>query len=472
MSGVVTILPSQNKSKPAIVLKTVHVVQLTRLDPHDAWLPITESRNGNPYSSAFHSLFRDWNSSPCSPCCLYNSWVVLGNHNLDFSLQWQLYTLYLLLQLHESTETGMRYSKYMQLCSVTLDVSKMARYVPRHVPIRRNMHHLDHHWGPNFWSHHGFRFLHPDLNFSAVEGKMTDVSYNPVRGSAEVTRIFDVFNALGIIDFAFRGQNLILEIQVWMLLRGSSNTILGKFYWPSWRDSIAAYCIYPLGCAVAELVHLELEHVNIFKNNEQYQSIPSQSQQESSKERCLKKISTSNNHRQAPRAWNTRIDTYFMENGFKKCPYEHALYAKKNGGNVLFVALYVDDLIFMGNNDEMIEEFKGTMTREFEMTDLGLMKFSWFGGAKLSKFDGGERVDASRYWSLVLKRILRYIQGTVSLGLFYSKAEDYKLVGYSDSDWCGDIDDRKSTSGYVFFYGRYCVYLAFKEAADRDALDV
>ncbi|KAG5536506.1 hypothetical protein RHGRI_024066 [Rhododendron griersonianum] len=56
------------------------------------------------------------------------------------------------------------------------------------------------------------------------------------------------------------------------------------------------------------------------------------------------------------------------------------------------------------------------------------------------------------HWK-ALKRILRYIQGTVSLGLFYSKAEDYKLVGYSDSDWCGDIDDRKSTAGYVFFMG-------------------
>jgi hypothetical protein len=41
----------------------------------------------------------------------------------------------------------------------------------------------------------------------------------------------------------------------------------------------------------------------------------------------------------------------------------------------------------------------------------------------------------------------------VSLGLFFSKAEHYKLVGYSDSDWCGDIDDQKSTSGYVFFMG-------------------
>ena len=37
--------------------------------------------------------------------------------------------------------------------------------------------------------------------------------------------------------------------------------------------------------------------------------------------------------------------------------------------------------------------------------------------------------------------------------MFYSKAEDYKLVGYSDNDWCRDIDDRKSTSGYEFFMG-------------------
>ena len=79
--------------------------------------------------------------------------------------------------------------------------------------------------------------------------------------------------------------------------------------------------------------------------------------------------------KQAPRAWNTRIDIYFKENRYKQCPHEHSLYTKKSGGNVILVALYVDDLIFSGNNDEMIEEFKNTMTREFEMTDLGLLKF-------------------------------------------------------------------------------------------------
>jgi hypothetical protein len=52
-----------------------------------------------------------------------------------------------------------------------------------------------------------------------------------------------------------------------------------------------------------------------------------------------------------------------------------------------------------------------------------------------------------------IKRILRYIRGTESLGLFYSETNEYKLVGYSDSDWFGDVDDRKSTSRYVFYMG-------------------
>ncbi|XP_057780230.1 secreted RxLR effector protein 161-like [Salvia miltiorrhiza] len=51
------------------------------------------------------------------------------------------------------------------------------------------------------------------------------------------------------------------------------------------------------------------------------------------------------------------------------------------------------------------------------------------------------------------KRILRYLKGTLDYGLFYSNTHDYKLVGYSDSDWARDNDGRKSTSGFVFFMG-------------------
>lgn len=50
---------------------------------------------------------------------------------------------------------------------------------------------------------------------SVAEGRLPGVSYNPVRGHTQVVRIFNVLNALGIIAFAFRGHNLILEIQVY-----------------------------------------------------------------------------------------------------------------------------------------------------------------------------------------------------------------------------------------------------------------
>ncbi|KAF7130877.1 hypothetical protein RHSIM_Rhsim10G0166500 [Rhododendron simsii] len=51
------------------------------------------------------------------------------------------------------------------------------------------------------------------------------------------------------------------------------------------------------------------------------------------------------------------------------------------------------------------------------------------------------------------KRILHYLQGTKKLGIKYTKEKDSKLIGYTDSDWAGSIDDRKSTFGQVFCLG-------------------
>ena len=54
---------------------------------------------------------------------------------------------------------------------------------------------------------------------------------------------------------------------------------------------------------------------------------------------------------------------------------------------------------------------------------------------------------------IAAKRILRYVKGTMEYGLLFpygAKSEVNELIGYSDSDWCGDLTDRKSTSGYVF----------------------
>ena len=52
------------------------------------------------------------------------------------------------------------------------------------------------------------------------------------------------------------------------------------------------------------------------------------------------------------------------------------------------------------------------------------------------------------------KRILRYLKGTVNFGVSYKKGDrNMKITGFSDSDFAGDINDRKSTSGQIFFLG-------------------
>nr|GEW30017.1 retrovirus-related Pol polyprotein from transposon TNT 1-94 [Tanacetum cinerariifolium] len=123
----------------------------------------------------------------------------------------------------------------------------------------------------------------------------------------------------------------------------------------------------------------------------------------------------------ARQAWNIRIDSFLKR---------------------------MDDLIFTGNNKRMIDQFKESMTREFDMTDMGLMKY----------FLGLEYA----HWK-ALKIILRYVKGTELLGLFYLSSKEYTLTGYSDSDWHGDVDDRKSTSGYVFFMGKTAFTWASKK---------
>ena len=53
------------------------------------------------------------------------------------------------------------------------------------------------------------------------------------------------------------------------------------------------------------------------------------------------------------------------------------------------------------------------------------------------------------HWTAV-KRIFRYLKGTINYGLLYSENASPDCVGFSDADWAGDLNDRKSTSGYTF----------------------
>lgn len=184
----------------------------------------------------------------------------------------------------------------------------------------------------------------------------------------------------------------------------------------------------------------------------------------------------------------------------------------------------------------MCDRFKSSMMREFDMSDLGKMKYflgieviqneagificqrryarevlDRFGmgssnsvnnpivpGTQLSKDETGDGVDVtmfkqivgslmyltatrpdlmygvclisrfmanpkSSHW-LAAKRILRYIKGTTDFGILYKRGRSNAcLVSYTDSNYAGDLDDRKITSGFAFIMGSGAISWASKK---------
>ena len=81
--------------------------------------------------------------------------------------------------------------------------------------------------------------------------------------------------------------------------------------------------------------------------------------------------------------------------------------------------------------------YKSTATRQDIATGVGVLSQCM---SKLSK----------DHW-MGMKRVLRYLKGTLNYGLKFSvHGEKTELNGYSDADWARDVDARRSTSGYVF----------------------
>lgn len=229
--------------------------------------------------------------------------------------------------------------------------------------------------------------------------------------------------------------------------------------------------------------------------------------------------------RQAPRAWNEKLDKTLKQLGFTRCQKEQAVYTRLDGENLVIVGVYVDDLIVTGTNTTKIEEFKTQMKQQFDMSDLGVLsyylgievkqqegiielkqtayakkilkvaamidcnssKYPMESQVHVEQNDDEEYVDPTMYRRLIgslryllhtrpdlaysvgvasrymqspnqsyfqhVKHILRYVKGTVNLGLRYGRQGGDSLVGYSDSSHATDQADGRSTTGMVFYYG-------------------
>eukprot|EP00253_Pinus_taeda_P019580 PITA_19580 len=229
--------------------------------------------------------------------------------------------------------------------------------------------------------------------------------------------------------------------------------------------------------------------------------------------------------KQAPRAWYYRLDKYLHQQGFTKGSTDRNLYIKIEDDKLLILVLYVDDIIFGSNEEDMSQNFALVMQKEFEMSlldeltyflglqvqqnkdDIFLSQTKYlkqilkkYGmedsklvctpmviGCSLNANDESAAVHQPTYRSMIgsllyltgtrpdimhavgivgrfqtnlkethlqeVKRIFKYLQGTQNYGLWYPRDTDLTLHAYTDADWAGSVDDKKSTSGGAFFMG-------------------
>lgn len=68
----------------------------------------------------------------------------------------------------------------------------------------------------------------------------------------------------------------------------------------------------------------------------------------------------------------------------------------------MIVSVYVDDLIYTGDDDIMLGEFKESMMKEFDMSDLGKMRF--FLCIEVMQLDGGIFISQKNYANELLKK--------------------------------------------------------------------
>ncbi|GKC18799.1 retrovirus-related pol polyprotein from transposon TNT 1-94 [Tanacetum coccineum] len=194
--------------------------------------------------------------------------------------------------------------------------------------------------------------------------------------------------------------------------------------------------------------------------------------------------------KQAPRAWYDMLSSFLISQHFSKGVVDPTLFTWKAGNDLLLVQIYVDDIIFASTNTAMCNEFANLMTTKFKMSMMGadviLFSITNFSN-KLDEDLQGKPVNATIYHGRIgslmyltssipdliyavclcarypakptkkhlntVKRIFRYLKGTINMGVWYSKDTDMSLTTYADVDHAGCQDTRRSTSGSAQFLG-------------------
>jgi hypothetical protein len=235
--------------------------------------------------------------------------------------------------------------------------------------------------------------------------------------------------------------------------------------------------------------------------------------------------------KQAPRVWNQLLDSFLLKEKFIRLKTENSVYILPFPESPLYLAVWIDDLVLLSKNSDLLNSVKKILSSKFKMTDQGEISYllgisfnrdrslgkMWLNQKHyllkvLSKFSMNdcngvstpmelnkdiftsvknsnelEEIDMKRFpyrqligslmyamlgtrpdlsfvisvlsrflhvptkkhWDAA-KRVLRYVKSTLEYNIVYVASGNREIVGYSDSEWAGDLISRKSTSGYVF----------------------
>jgi Reverse transcriptase (RNA-dependent DNA polymerase) len=218
--------------------------------------------------------------------------------------------------------------------------------------------------------------------------------------------------------------------------------------------------------------------------------------------------------KQAPRAWFCKLKNFLLSHNFKSTESDHSLFVYKSSQQVIYLLVYVDDILITGNDSTAIEHLMHTLNTQFSIKNLGSLNYflgievftdssglhlsqsryllsileraslatvkpcttPMQSGVSVSKFSGSPLDNPQLYRSIIgalqyatitrpdltfavnkasqfmanptdthwqlVKRILRYVKGTLSHGLHFTSATNLALHAYCDVDWAGCPDDR------------------------------
>ncbi|GJW32258.1 retrotransposon protein, putative, ty1-copia subclass [Tanacetum coccineum] len=169
--------------------------------------------------------------------------------------------------------------------------------------------------------------------------------------------------------------------------------------------------------------------------------------------------------KQASRSWNLCFHEKVTQFGFSRSEDESCIYVKVSGSVVVFLVLYVDDILLIGNDIPTLQSVKDWLGKCFAMKDLG--DAAYILGIKiyrdrpnvsfaLSMVSRHQQNPGKGHWTVV-NNILKYLRNTTDIFLVYGGEEELRVTGYCDASWQTDKDDSRLQSGWIFLLNRGAV---------------